>query len=102
MSDEEKEYMTLEEVNKRLKKMSSSLTPKEADNKARINACKAIMKTGTLGFLLLCYNDDGGVRVVNNLYDPEMRRLILSVMREILLNTKAKDLQCMFPKDNEQ
>lgn len=97
MDIKEKEYMTLDEINKRLKEIASSLTPKEADSRARINACKAVMKTKNLGFLLLCYNDDGGVEAVHNLTNPEMRNLVFSVMREILVNSKLEDLQFILP-----
>jgi len=55
-----------------------------------VNACKQIMETDTLGFLLLSYLRDGGVSMCSNLQDPEKRDKVLLLLREALYGEGEK------------
>ena len=82
-------FMSLDDIRKRVKELS--VEPKEADIKARANACETIMEVDTLGFLLLCYQEDGNVTMCSNLREPEKREKVLTLLREILYgNGKRK------------
>ena len=75
-------FLSLDEVKARVEELS--VNPKQADTNARVNACKQIMETDTLGFLLLSYLRDGNVSMCSNLQDSEKRDKVLVLLRETL------------------
>ncbi len=81
-------FMSLDEIKAQVEEMS--INPKQADTNARVNACKQIMKSETLGFLLLSYLKEGGVSLCSNLQDPEKRDKVLVLLREVLYGEGEK------------
>ncbi len=81
-------FMSLEEVKAKVEKLS--INPKKADTNARVNACKQIMETDTLGFLLLSYLKNGNVSLCSNLHDDEKRDKVLVLLREALYGEGEK------------
>jgi len=75
-------FLSLDEVKARVEELS--IEPKQADTNARVNACKQIMETDTLGFLLLSYLRNGNVSICSNLQDTEKREKVLVLLRETL------------------
>ena len=75
-------FLSLDEVKARVEELS--IEPKHADTNARVNACKQIMETDTLGFLLLSYLRNGNVSICSNLQDTEKREKVLVLLRETL------------------
>ena len=75
-------FLSLDEVKARVEELSVS--PKQADTNARVNACKQIMETDTLGILLLSYLRDGSVSICSNLQDTEKRDKVLVLLQETL------------------
>lgn len=81
-------FLSMDEVKARVEELS--VNPKQADTNARVNACKQIMETDTLGFLLLSYLRDGGVSTCSNLQDSEKRDKVLAILRETLYGDGEK------------
>ena len=75
-------FLSLDEVKARVEELS--IEPKQADTNTRVNACKQIMETDTLGFLLLSYLRNGNVSICSNLQDTEKREKVLVLLRETL------------------
>ena len=81
-------FLSLDEVRARVEELS--IEPKQADTNSRVNACRQIMETETLGFLLLSYLRDGNVSMCSNLNDPEKREKVLMLLREALYGEGEK------------
>ena len=81
-------FLSLDDVRERVKELS--VEPKQADTNARVNACRQIMETDTLGFLLLSYLSDGYVSVCSNLQDDEKREKVLVLLKEIVYGNGKK------------
>ena len=88
----DKDYVTIEELQERVKDVASKLKENEADKKSRANACKNIMDAETVGFLLLSYLEDGHIRMSSNLRDKKMTAEVLALLRETLFGKDAAKL----------
>lgn len=84
------EYWTMDEIKEQIESMSNKLDENEVDKRNRVNGCKQIMDTDTLGFLLLSYLKNGNVSLCSNLTDKKMTDKVLAVMRETLFNPNSK------------